>query len=180
MRLYCVSEKWNEGGRLAKTPSCFTIEPWETKNTSEKNLFSQFLSKRLWGDKEVRGNSGKEGAGNGFPEPHQPPWLQDRRSSLPQGSLTSISLLDSEFNALHRSYGCKVLQAPRQMLGYSSWVFPRYLLKKVCPILPSCLPWYLYRACVLACISLTWEPESSLDNNPTFIESVGNFLFKKR
>lgn len=106
---------------------------------------------------------------------NQLPWFQDERSYLPQGLLTSISLLDSEFNGLWWSYRCKVLQAPRQMLGYSSWVFPRYLLKRVCPVLSSCLPWYLYRACALPSINLTWEPESPLDDNPAFIESVGNF-----
>lgn len=39
MGLYCVSENWDEGGNLAKASLSFTIQPWKTKEISNKNIF---------------------------------------------------------------------------------------------------------------------------------------------
>lgn len=68
MELYCVSEKWDEGGNLAKTSLCFTMQPWETKEISDKNIFfSSFLSKHPWEDKGAGGDTlGKKGQEAGF------------------------------------------------------------------------------------------------------------------
>lgn len=105
MGLYCVSEERDEGGNLAKTSLCFTIQLWETKDISDKIfsfplIFYQTIHGKI---KEQEGRVGKRGQA-WVSWPGRLPWLRVQEF-LSLGTWRLSVFLVDEFSGPQRSYG---------------------------------------------------------------------------